>query len=178
LEPLHALKRRRYLQALLECGSMNSAREPSPMVEQVAQAICDELDSQPIAFDEFSPALNATDVAKAALKASHHEDLVEYVKGSADAGCATAQSLIANLETGCPRVTAANIVSEMIVQLANWDYLLPNDFIPDPPLRKRWFRWRPAFEITQDMIVWAGEIARARSLMDLKQAVELIGGDA
>jgi hypothetical protein len=62
----------------------------------------------------------------------------------------------------------------MRAQLANYDYLLPGDFIPEPPLRKRWFRWRAAFEITQDMIVWAGEIARARSLMDLKQAAELI----
>jgi hypothetical protein len=73
---------------------------------------------------------------------------------------------------------SATIVHEMRAQLANYDYLLPGDFIPDPPLRKRWFRWRPAFEITQDMIVWAGEIARARSLMDLEQAAEMIEEDA
>jgi hypothetical protein len=69
---------------------------------------------------------------------------------------------------------AAGIVHDMRAQLANYDFLLPEDYVPEVPLRKRWFRWRPAFEVTQDLIVWAGDMARARSLMDLAQAASLI----
>lgn len=45
-------------------------------------------------------------------------------------------------------------------------------------MRKRWFRWRPAFAVTDDMLIWAGKIARARSLMDLKSAEEAIAIEA
>lgn len=69
---------------------------------------------------------------------------------------------------------AAHIVGQIHAQLQYYDYLLPGDFVPDPPMRKRWFRWRPAFAITDDMLIWAGTIARARSLMDLKSAVDAI----
>jgi hypothetical protein len=68
----------------------------------------------------------------------------------------------------------ADIVRQMAAQLAYYDFLLPGDYVPDVPVRKRWFRWRPSFEVTQDMIEWAGAMARARSLMDLKNAANLI----
>lgn len=70
----------------------------------------------------------------------------------------------------------ADIVRQMRAQLAYYDFLLPGDFVPEVPLRKRWFRWRPVFEVTQDMIEWAGAMARARSLMDLDYAAKLIDG--
>ena len=69
---------------------------------------------------------------------------------------------------------AARIVGQIRAQLAYYDYLLPDDYVPEPPMQKRWFRWRPAFAITDDMLIWAGTIARARSLMDLKSAEEAI----
>lgn len=65
---------------------------------------------------------------------------------------------------------AARIVGQIRAQLAYYDFLLPGDYVPDPPLRRQWFRWRPAFAVTDDMLIWAGTIARARSLMDLKSA--------
>jgi hypothetical protein len=72
------------------------------------------------------------------------------------------------------RERAAKIVHDMRSQLAYYDYLLPGDYVPEAPWRKRWFRWGPAFEITDELIEWAGTIARARSLMDLAQAAALI----
>jgi hypothetical protein len=71
-------------------------------------------------------------------------------------------------------VSPLEIVRQAHAQLAWYDFLLPGDFVPDPPLRKRWFKWRPAFVVTDDMIRWAGQIARARSLMDLKSIEQQI----
>lgn len=73
---------------------------------------------------------------------------------------------------------AARIVRQMRASLANYDYLLPGDYVPEAPLVKRWFRWRPAFTITDQMIEWAGGIARARTLMDLEQAADEIEQEA
>lgn len=70
--------------------------------------------------------------------------------------------------------SAAEIVGQVRASLAYYDFLLPGDYVPEPPLIKRWFRWRPAFIVTDDMLIWAGTLARARSLMDLKSAEEAI----
>jgi len=62
----------------------------------------------------------------------------------------------------------------MRASLAHYDYLLPGDYVGEAPWRKRWFRWGPAFAITDELLVWAGGIARARSLMDLDAAADAI----
>jgi hypothetical protein len=66
------------------------------------------------------------------------------------------------------------IIGQIRAQLAMYDWLLPGDFMPEPPMVKRWFRWRPAFAVTQELMVWAGTIARARSLMDLKSVEDAL----
>jgi hypothetical protein len=68
----------------------------------------------------------------------------------------------------------SEVVRQMRASLAYYDYLLPGDWLPEPPLRKSWFRWKPSFEVTQDLVVWAGTVARARSLMDLEAAASAI----
>ena len=73
-----------------------------------------------------------------------------------------------------PESGAAEIVREMRAQLANWDYLLPGDFMPEPPLVRHWLFWKRPLPITPELQVWAGEIARARSLMDLAAAAKII----
>ena len=73
-------------------------------------------------------------------------------------------------------MTPLETLHQMRAQLAQYDFLLPGDYVPDPPLVKRWFRWRPAFEVTQQHLVWAGDIARARSLMDLQSAIDALEG--
>ena len=72
------------------------------------------------------------------------------------------------------RNAVVRLLQDIHAQLAYYDYLLPGDFVPDPPWRKRWFRWGPAFKVTDDLIIWAGQIARKRSLMDLKSAAEQV----
>lgn len=69
---------------------------------------------------------------------------------------------------------AIKVVGEIRAQLAYYDFLLPGDYVPDPPLQKRWFRWRPAFAVTNEMLVWAGDLARARTLMDLQSAIDAL----
>lgn len=69
---------------------------------------------------------------------------------------------------------AAGTIRQMRADLSQYDFLLPDDYVPEPAWRKRWFRWGPAFTITDDMLVWAGQIARARSLMDLEAAASAI----
>lgn len=70
-----------------------------------------------------------------------------------------------------------DMVRRMHSDLAQYDYLLPGDYVPEPPLRKHWFRWRPAFAVTDAMLIWAGGIARARTLMDLKSVEDAIAQD-
>lgn len=69
---------------------------------------------------------------------------------------------------------AAKIVGQIRADLAYYDFLLPGDYVPEPPTRKCWFRWRPAFTVTDDMLIWAGELARARVLMDLQSAIDAL----
>ena len=80
-----------------------------------------------------------------------------------------------NAPPGEPRPrTKADIIRNMAGQLAQWDYLLPGDYMPDPPLVRHWLFWKRPLPITQDLEVWAGMIARARSLMDLEAAAAAI----
>lgn len=72
---------------------------------------------------------------------------------------------------------AIKLIDDMRSQLAMFDYLLPGDWLPEPPMEKRWFRWRPAFAVTQGMVVWAGGIARARVLMDLDELRKQLAGE-
>lgn len=75
-----------------------------------------------------------------------------------------------------PKSGAAELVREMRAQLAHWDYLLPGkcrDW-PKPPMERHWFFWRRPVRITFDLETWAGEMARARSLMDLKAAADML----
>lgn len=69
----------------------------------------------------------------------------------------------------------AKLVREMRSSLANYDYLLPGRWTPpDPPLERGWFGRSRSMHVTDAMIVWAGQIARERSLMDLGAAADMI----
>ncbi len=70
------------------------------------------------------------------------------------------------------RSRAVTLLESMWEGLRQFDYLLPGDWLPPtPPATADWLGRARTLPVTDDMIRWAGEVARARSLLDLKHAL-------